>query len=117
MNMTRTTYPDPAGYVALWRKVKALPDHAYVPEADRFGLPAQAKLLKNNFTRALHSRINLRGKINMGGRRYSRDYEGALFQDRMDLRDKLQRRVRVYQFRTDIVRRRFGHLLDDRNEQ
>jgi len=43
-------------------------------------------------------------------RRWSNDYRRWLTQDANDLR-AIAQRVRVYQFRTDIVRRRLAHLL------
>lgn len=112
MNMTRENYPDPAKYVALWRKVAALsPSGAYILEADRRGLGHDAVTLKRNFLKALHNRINVRGKVNMQGRRYDDDYQRDLARDQYALRAKLQMRVIVRQWQTDIMRKRFSHLL------
>lgn len=88
MNMTLANYPNPGAYVTLWRRVKALPkSDAYMPEADR------------------------RGCLDMSGRRWDGDYQTNLFRDQHALHDRLQKRIIVRQFLTDLVRARFSHLL------
>lgn len=117
MNMSVQKYPHPGAYVTLWRRVKALPaSDAYIVEADRRGWGDSANTLKRRFRDAVHNRINVRGKVDMSGRKWDEDYQTNLFRDQHALHDKLQKRVMVYQFLTDTVRNRFGHLLTDRRE-
>lgn len=112
MNMTRANYPNPGAYVTLWRRVKALPkSDAYILEADRRGWGDSANTMKRRFHDAVHHRINRRGGLNMFGRRWDEDYQTNLFRDQSALHGRLQRRIIVRQFATDVVRRRFSHLL------
>lgn len=117
MNLTTQNYPNPGAYVTLWRRVKALPkSDAYIVEADRRGWGDSANTLKRRFRDAVHNRINVRGKVDMSGRRWDADYQTNLYRDQHALHDKLQRRIIVCQWLTDIVRKRFEHLLTDRRE-
>lgn len=66
---------------------------------------------KREFLSALDNRINDKGGIDQSGRRWDGDYQRALLQDSIDLQKNLRERVRVYQWQTDIFRKRFPHLL------
>lgn len=115
--MTHIRYPDPGQYASLWAHVRQLADDSRVPDfVDASRGTVTGRELKAKFRRALHNRINTRGSLCMAGRRYDGLYQADLYRDQRALHDKLQKRVRVYQFLTDIVRRRFGYLLDSREE-
>ncbi len=60
---------------------------------------------------AMDLRINLKVRPEPIGRKYDEMYQTDLHRDKNDLHSILQRRVRIYQFRTPDVKRRFGHLL------
>lgn len=61
--------------------------------------------------KAIEKRINLRGGGLPAGRKWSMDYYYTAFRDSRRIRDKVQRRIAVYQFETKEARRRFAHLL------
>lgn len=116
MNITHANYPQPAAYVRLWRAIKALPadapiTHPRLIKAAYANLPTDAVGLTANFVDALHNRINSRGGLKMRGRRWAELYQVDLMRDQLDLHNKVRHRVVVRQWRTDIVRKRYSHLL------
>ncbi len=67
------------------------------------------------FMRALHRRINLKaGEPKWRKMDYS--YQIQFVRDQYRLHDRINKRIRVYQFETREVRRRFGHLLSRYDE-
>lgn len=118
--MTTTPAPD----AGLWRYRHVHDYLAFVREARAIlarggrvrlhwaGRDLDADGFRRELRRALDSRINAKAEPDRPrGRRDDPDHVRALRQDQRDLRDRVARRVRVYQFRTPEVRRRFGHLL------
>lgn len=73
--------------------------------------PMDAAAWRREFCQALDRRINLKAGIVPAGRRASEGHQTDLRRDQHDLHATIGQRVRVYQFRTPEVRRRFGHLL------
>lgn len=69
---------------------------------------------RKEFVKALHRRITRKVQA-VATRKMSSDYETRSRRDKYRLRD-ISRRIRVYQFETEEVRRRFGHLLSDQTE-
>lgn len=65
------------------------------------------------FRRALHRRIT--GQL-PAWRRLDPAYQVALQRDANRIRDRVQHRVRIFQFETPELRRRFGHLLSSYDE-
>jgi hypothetical protein len=61
---------------------------------------------------ALDRRINARG----GDLAANAPMDWDLIRDARDLDDRLRRRVRIYQWRTRLMRRRFSHLLASRDD-
>ena len=106
-------YPEPGKYLAAVRKGDAITAAGgkvktfwACPDLDAAGWQAE-KLA------ALDRRINLKGGIGGTGRRWDSDYQRHLRLDACALADNLQRRVIVHQWNTDIMRKRFTHLLSD----
>lgn len=52
-----------------------------------------------------------------GGRRWDPDWQRALSQDARAIQDKIERRVAIHNFRTDIVRSKLGHLVTRSDEE
>ena len=63
--------------------------------------------VRAQFRKALDKRINSRG----GNDADNEPMDIELVRDARALDDMLQRRIRVYQFATPMMRARFGHLL------
>ena len=76
----------------------------------RFGYGASMDRVEfwRAFRRALHRRIT--GPL-PAWRKLDPQYQIALRRDADRVRDRVERRVRVYQFETQEITRRFGHLL------
>jgi hypothetical protein len=55
------------------------------------------------------------GRADVPGRKWESDWQAKIWRDCCRVRD-IARRVRVYQFETEEVRKRFSHLLSDRSE-
>lgn len=66
---------------------------------------------RKEFMSALNRRINLKVTPEPIGRKYDAMYQTDFRRDQHDIHNIVQRRIRVYQFRTPEVRRRFRHLL------
>lgn len=97
----------------------------------RFGDALDEAAFRRNFLRELDYRINMkaglchdgrpvvyrldrrRGTRRLQGRRWEDLYQTDLMRDQQDLHAILRIRLIVRQFRTDIVRRRFSHLLSE----
>jgi hypothetical protein len=62
------------------------------------------------FISALFRRIDDKAGIEHSGRKHSDQYQTGLMRDAYRLRD-IRNRIRVYQFETPELTRRFGHLL------
>ena len=87
-----------------------------------YGEPLEGREAPRHLNFWIHCAIARRGKLygadgyspdnHLGRpqRKWSDDYQRALCQDAADVAFAA-RRGRVYQFRTDLVRRRLGHLL------
>jgi len=50
------------------------------------------------------------------GEKWEQDYENRAYRDSRAARDRVARRIRVYQFETKEARRRLGHLLSERDD-
>lgn len=98
--------PAPGAYVTAWKRIKALPDAAQVLLGRMDGIRPAAEV-RADFGRALDRRINSRG----GDEAANVPMDIDLVRDARDLDDMVRRRIRVYQFRTPLMRERFGHLL------
>jgi hypothetical protein len=111
LNMTRTAYPEPAKYVAWVRRQDeqaSLGCPVPRPSWPHSALsPVQWQREKWS---ALDRRINLRGGAAPKWRRLDPMHQTELRRDQQALA-KIRERIRVYQFATPEVRRRFGHLL------
>jgi hypothetical protein len=81
----------------------------------RWATEYQGGAFIREFTAALHARINHKAGINPTGRKFTQDYQIGLRRDADRLRD-IARRVRVYQFETPELTRRFGHKLSKAGE-
>lgn len=68
------------------------------------------------FLDVLNHRINLKGRTLGDGRKWGLDYKWACVRDQDKLRRIHTQRLRVYQFETAEVRKRFSHRLADPHE-
>lgn len=108
--MRITELPLPGQYARAWRRLVNLQKTApqtLVRHPTR-GFPSvPAEELLSEFRRALNRRINERG----GDHLANVELDIELVRDAHDLDAILRKRVRIYQFRTSLMRARFGHLL------
>lgn len=119
MNITNITdLPHPGNYARLMADIRRHDSER--PEAltrnpfDAWRQPATVRDIRTEMRSALDRRINARG-----GQEWRNDTTALdidLRRDQSDLDDILRRRIRVYQFRTDTCRHRFGHLLANRDD-
>ena len=72
--------------------------------------PLDAAGWRRAFISALFCRIDNKAGIEQVGRKHSDQYQTGLMRDGYRLRD-IRNRIRVYQFETPELTRRFGHLL------
>ena len=75
--------------------------------------PLDREGFKREFIKALHARINHKTP-NIRPRKADSDYQISLMRDKYRLQD-IHKRIRVYQFETKQITKKFGHLLADRN--
>jgi hypothetical protein len=71
------------------------------------------------FVRGLNQKINTNGDIlaqRGQWRKWNDEYQVRLWRDQRRLWQILNQRYRIYQFETDEVRKRFGHLLARRED-
>ena len=112
--MTRADwYPEPGMYLAAVRKGDAIVAAGGKVRTFWANPELGAADWQREKLTALDRRINLKGGIGGKGRRWDSDYQRHLRLDAYALADNLQRRVIVYQWRTDIMRKRFSNLLSD----
>lgn len=100
--------PAPGAYLRAWRHVKA---GGRVCVYDWFEQTAA------HFATALDRRITARGGAESPWRRFDPTYQTELERDAQELRDHAAWRRRLHglngqRWRTDVVQRRLGHLLD-----
>mgnify|MGYP001565119092 FL=1 len=105
-------YPEPGKYLALCRKAFALTAQGIRVQLAWNSRPLDAAGWKRQFIQDLHFRINRKEGPYDVWRKQDPDYQVKLRRDQDRLHQKIRARVRVYQFETDDVRRRYGHLLD-----
>jgi len=67
------------------------------------------------FANCLHNKINREYPSNRG-KKDSYDYYIKMYRDQQKIRDRANKRVRIYQFETKECKDRFSHLLSDYNE-
>lgn len=102
--------PEKGAYVAAWKRLNALPDHAPV-STDWTGSRPAAQV-RREFRKALDARINARAGLDAA----NVEVPIELVRDARRLDDIKQRRIRVYQFESALCRARFGHLLAQRDD-
>lgn len=96
-----------------WRALLALPDDARVRA---WGWEDRAGRVKESMRLRLHWKISGQCPWYGYGRKWTDEYQVDQMRDCDAVRRKLQQRVRLYQLATPELRRRYAHLLDDRNE-
>lgn len=106
--------PAKGAYARFLRQLRAADPDAWAidPMADWARVRRPVREIHAAARRALDYRINSRG----GRAEDSEPIDIDLQRDARDLDDILRRRVRVYQFRTPMMRARFGHLLARRDD-
>lgn len=112
--------PAPRAYAESWRTLTQLPPTRIVSVPGWIvGMDGwhdqsvSAGLALLHVRKALDNRINARAGVQI---REPREGESAHYRDSRNVRDILTKRLRVYQFETRAARRRFSHLLADRND-
>ena len=118
MIICHANYPHVSNYVQAWKLAIRLAQEGYSGQVlmDRDASPITAHQARQEFLAALNARINSRGGVVLAGKKDCRNYRGSMTRDMHRVRDKVNQRVRVYQFETSEVRRRFSRLLDDPHE-
>lgn len=106
-----TTLPQPGTYAKAWRAIVALPACALVRSNDWTRGNVPAGQLRTEMRAALDRRINTRGGLASA----NVELDIGLVRDARRL-DDIKRRIRVYQFESELCRKRFGHLLANRND-
>lgn len=102
------------GVVVLdWKVLRTLPDDARVKA---WGWPETAGRVKASMRERLHLKISSKLSWYNVGRKWDDTYQRELLRDCWNIREKVTKRVRLYQIMTPELRRRYQHLLDDRNE-
>lgn len=96
-----------------WKALRALPDDARV---QAWGWPETAARVKASMRERLHLKISSKLSWYGVGRKWGDIYQTEQLRDCWRIRDKVTKRVRMYQIMTPELRRRYQHLLDDRNE-
>jgi hypothetical protein len=72
---------------------------------------------RRRLTYLIDMAINRKAGIpDVPSRKHESDYQIRIFRDMRALHDRINRRVRVYQFETAEVRKRFQHLLVSRDD-
>lgn len=104
--------PSPGAYAAAWRAVAALPPDARVKEPGWAGGVISAAEMRRKMRVALDRRINIRGGMEAD----NEPIPIELVRDANRVDDIVLRRVRVYQFESELVRSKFGHLLASRDD-
>ena len=101
--------PSKGAYAAILRKLREADPDAWAvdPFSGWARCRAQVSTIRAHARRALDRRINSRGGLEEDNEPIDCD----LMRDARDLDDCTQRRIRVYHFRTPMMRERFGHLL------
>jgi hypothetical protein len=112
-------YPDAGAYCRQWRKViemARLAPNAKFLRRRPFAYET-AREYREEYLRAVHSRINSRGGQDAPrGRKDDIEYFYAAARDARRIRDKKTRRTRFYCLETSEARKRFGHLIDSYEE-
>lgn len=99
-------------YARAWVALLAMAPESLCPGFDHFPEPAREILAAMHG--GLADRINRHLPWYGRGRKWKSDYQIALWRDSRAVRDRVERRVRVYQFETIEARSRFSHLLAER---
>ena len=76
--------------------------------------PMDREGFRKEFLMALDRRINLKGNVPIT-KKWDDTYQTHLLRDKRRLED-IGKRISVYQFETEIVRKRFSHLLSSYND-
>lgn len=97
--------PNPGAYAKFLRELRTLPSHA--PVRFSWSHIVTAEMARREVRLALDRRINERG----GRPEANVEMDIGLVRDARRLADMRLHRVRVYQFESELCRRRFGHLL------
>ena len=77
--------------------------------------PMDLKAWRKKFIDALDRRITKYGGLGGRGRKFDPDWQLWMRRDRHRLED-IRKRIRVYQFETREMQRRYGHLLARRDD-
>lgn len=107
-------YPEAGRYLRSMQKGFRITRSGGTVALFRFGEQLDAEGFRAMFCEALERRIMLKGGTAPVGRKTDSDYERGLIQDRRDIDDYRQRRIRIgsNRFRTPEIQKRFGHLID-----
>ena len=108
--------PNPGAYVQAWRLGLECARSGRGLKVD-WCTVLEPHEIRPWFTDALQRRINARGGFNTPrGRKDNYDQYCSYGRDARAIQARLNTRLRVHQFETAEARRRFSHLLADRND-
>ena len=102
-----------------WRALRAMPNDAKINLSRLdWALQPKTKAQFHAFLREkLHTKISNHLPWYRRGRKWTAMEQVRMMRDCRAVRDLVTRRLRVYQFETAEVRRRFSHLLSDYRER
>ncbi len=102
-------------YQAAVARVKAAPAGTKF-KVDWATTRTKEEFLAEYYDKIIQNAINARGGIEFKGRKFDPDYQTNLRRDQQALETIRTTRIRVYQFNTPEIKKRFGYLLANRNE-
>lgn len=97
-------------YLILVKRVKKAFDDGYEVKLTWHEDAVDVISWRKEFVKALDARIKLKGNISLSGKKFESMYQTGLVRDKRRLED-IRNGVRVYQFESGIVKKRFGNLL------
>jgi hypothetical protein len=121
MNICKKNFPGLTSYLKYWKMIIEKDNRG---DTDLIGFNEfwsdgynDAHYWRKHFLQGVNNRIMTRGEDwRPRGKKDNDTYFTDMMRDKHALQDKVNRRIRVYQFNTPEVKRRFVHLLSDRRE-
>ena len=112
MNITHANYPHVKEYVVAWKRaIQLAKDQPELMIRIDWNMEKTAANTRKWFISALNNRINSRGQDYQRGKDDCQDYYWQARRDQRVIKDNLNTRTIIRQFRTKECRNHFSHLL------